>query len=289
MHRYTFYEFQQEYPNDDACLNTIMELRYGDKPVCDECKHQTKYHRIRKRRAFACQFCGAHVYPCVGTPFEKSSTPLHKWFYAMYLFTATRHGVSGKELERQLGVSYKCAWRIGHQIRKLMAENGSGGLFGCVEVDESYVGGKRPGKRGRGAEGKTIVFSMKERDGELKTQPVPNVKRRTLEPIIRENVREGTLIHTDELRTYTTLGLRGYHHDSVNHSHGEYAREGCHVNSLEGHWSLFKRSVRGTHVHISAKHMSKYLSEFDFRHNLRKAPSSMFSRLMELLCEVQPA
>ncbi len=288
MSYYTFYAFQKDYPNDDACLNTIMQLRYGDKPVCEGCKRETKYHRISKRRAFACQFCGAHVYPCVDTPFEKSSTPLNKWFYAMYLFTATRHGVSAKELERQLGVTYKCAWRIGHQIRKLMADNDKGGLFGCVEVDETYVGGKRRGKRGRGAEGKTVVFGMKERGGEIKTRPVPNVKRKTLEPIVRETIRPGSLIHTDELRSYTTLGQRGYKHDSVQHGRGEYARNDCHVNSLEGHWSLFKRSVRGTHVHISAKHMSKYLSEFDFRHNLRKSPGNMFSRLMELLRETQP-
>lgn len=133
------------------------------------------------------------------------------------------------------------------------------------------------------------MLGIKERDEEIKTRPVPNVKHKTLELIIRENVREGTLIHMNELRTYTALGLRGYHHSSVHHRRGEFARKGCHVNSLEGHWSLFKRSARGTHVHISAKYMSKYLVEFDFRHNLRKAPSSMFSRLMELLREVQPA
>ena len=118
---YTFYDFQNDYPDNDTCLNMIMKLRYGNKSICPECKRKTKYHRISKRRAFACQFCGEHVYPCVGTPFEKSKTPLHKWFYGMYLFTTTRHGVPAKELERQLGVTYKCAWRMAHEIRKLMA------------------------------------------------------------------------------------------------------------------------------------------------------------------------
>ena len=115
---YTFNQFQQDYPNDEACLDKIMELRYGKEPICPACQRKAKYHRISKRRAYACQFCGEHVYPCVGTIFEKSTTPLSKWFFAMYLFTTTRHGVAAKELERQLGVTYKCAWRIAHQIRK---------------------------------------------------------------------------------------------------------------------------------------------------------------------------
>ena len=119
---HTSYEFQKAFPNDSSCLDTIMTWRWGEKPVCQECDRETRFYRIRKRRAFACQFCGAHVYPCAGTPFEKSSTPLRKWFYAIYLSTVTRHRVSAKELERQLGVSYKCAWRISHQLRKLLAE-----------------------------------------------------------------------------------------------------------------------------------------------------------------------
>ena len=282
--KYTFYQFQKDYPDDDACLSKIMELRYGDTPVCRRCHRETRYHRISKRRAFACQFCGSHVYPCVGTPFEKSSTPLHKWFYAIYLFTATRHGVSGKELEKQLGVTYKCAWRIGHEIRKLMADMGdNGSLFGDVEADETYIGGKRPGTRGRGAEGKTVVFGVKQREGEIKTEVVPDVKRNTLQPIIKENVQAGSTIHTDELRSYNGLSKHGYNHRRVNHGSGEYARGDCHVNSIEGYWSLFKRSVRGTHIHISKKHMKKYLSEFDFRHNTRKVPDLMFAFLMELM------
>ena len=118
---YTFRQFQADFPDSDACLAKIMGLRYGDCPRCHECKRETKYHRIAKRRAYACQFCGAHVYPCVGTPFEKSRTPLRDWFFAMYLFTTTRHGIAAKELERQLGVTYKTAWRMAHELRKLMA------------------------------------------------------------------------------------------------------------------------------------------------------------------------
>ena len=150
---YTYEDFKTEFPNSDACLAKIMELRYGQNPTCTECKRETRYYRIAKRRAYACQFCGAHVYPCVGTQFEKSTTTLDKWFFAIYLFTTTRHGVAAKELERQLGVTYKCAWRIAHEIRKHMAGIDVGALFGEVEADETYVGGRRSGKTGRGAAG----------------------------------------------------------------------------------------------------------------------------------------
>ena len=142
MKRYSFYDFQQDYPDDSACLVKVMELRCGDNPVCSKCNRKTKYYRIKKRRAYACQFCGNHIYPCAGTPFEKSTTPLHKWFYAIYLFTSTRHGVSAKELERQLGVTYKCAWRMAHELRKLMGRLDVNQLFGEIEADETYVAGK---------------------------------------------------------------------------------------------------------------------------------------------------
>ena len=286
---YTLFDFQRDFPDSSACLDKILHLRYGPTPICGECKRPTKYHRITKRRAYACQFCGAHVYPCVGTPFEKSTTPLYKWFYAMYLFTTTRHGVPAKELERQLGVTYKCAWRMAHEIRRLMSTLNVAGLFGDVEVDETYVGGKRPGKPGRGADGKVVVLGMKERKGPVKSQVVENAKRATIEPIVRRHVRPGSKIHTDEWFAYRHLGLRGYHHETVTHGVHQWARGNIHTNSIEGYWSQFKRSVLGTHIHISEKHMPKYLAEFDYRHNTRSNPATMFPRMVGLLAQEQPS
>ena len=280
---FTIEQFQAQFPSSDACLDKVLELRYGQSPKCAECKRETRYYRIAKRRAYACQFCGAHVYPCAGTPFEKSSTPLRKWFYAMYLFTTTRHGVPAKELERQLGVTYKTAWRIGHEIRKLMGTLNVGGLFGDVEVDETYVGGKRPGKRGRGADGKTVVLGMKERQGPVKSQVIENARRATIEPVVESNVRQGSTVHTDEYLGYERLGKRGYKHLTVNHSAEEWRRGKAHTNSIEGYWSQFKRSVRGTHIHISAKHMPKYLAEFDYRHNSRSTAAEMFPQMVGAL------
>ena len=282
MANYTFKQFQSEYPDDDACLAKVMQMRYGGTTFeCPACKRESRFHRIKKRRGYACQNCGHHVFPCVGTPFEKSRTPLTAWFFAMYLMTSTRHGVAAKELERQIGCTYKTAWRMAHELRKLMAQaNGNGPLSGHVEVDETYIGGKRPGPRGRGATGKTVVFGMLEREGDVRAGPVANVRRTTLEPIILRHVETGATVSTDELPTYRSLGRRGYEHGTVRHGAGEYVVNVHHVNSLEGYWSRLKNSIRGTHVHVSGKHLWKYVSEFSYRYNMRKQPEVMFNRLV---------
>ena len=191
--QYTVKQFRADFPDDDSCLDQLLALRYGEGPVCGGCNRETKYHRISGRRCYGCQWCGFQVYPTAGTVFEKTRTPLTDWFYAMYLMTATRNGVAAKELERQLGVTYKTAWRMAHQIRKLMAQLDAEKpkSSGHIEIDETYCGGKRKGKRGRGAAGKTIVMSMLERDGDIKTKVIPDVKRNTLQPIIQEHVEEG--------------------------------------------------------------------------------------------------
>jgi transposase-like protein len=191
----------------------------------------------------------------VGTPFENSRTPLQKWFYAMYLFTTSRHGVPAKELQRQLSLTYKCAWRMGHEIRKYLGKvDGNTPLSGIVEVDETYVGGKTTGgKRGRGAPNKAVVFGMLQKDGDVMTKVVPDVKRHTLYPMIETNIEKGSTIHSDELRSYSTLPQVGYRHETVNHGRGEYVRNGVHVNGLEGYWARLKLSIRGTHVHVSSQ------------------------------------
>jgi len=208
----------------------------------------------------------------------------------MYLFTTTRSGVSAKELQRQLGVTYKTAWRMGHEIRKYMGKvDGDSGLSGHVEVDEVYIGGKPrarnnsgyiKGKYTRGD--KTIVFGMVERGGDLITRVVPNVKRKTLLPLIDKHVAKGSKISTDEMQTYVVLNNKGYDHGSVHHHEREYVRGETHTNTIEGFWSHFKNSVRGTHKSVSRQHMMNYLHEFEFRFNLRKDVSgSMFDRLIQ--------
>jgi len=280
--KYTFKQFQAEYPDDRACLDKIMDEQYGGREIiCPSCKTFSKFHQMTKRRAFACDRCGHHIYPCVGTIFEKSRTKLTHWFFAMYLITSTRHGVAAKELQRQIGCTYKTAWRIAHELRKLMAQaDNRRPLSGHVEIDETVIGGHqtRQDARDKGTN-KSVVLGMKERNGIVRAGPIKDTKMRTLEPMVLNNVKIGSTVTTDEWRGYNNLGL-AYEHGRVNHLAKEYVNGKHHVNSLEGHWSLLKRSIRGTHVHVSAKHLWKYVSEFSYRHNMRKSHHAMFHRLV---------
>ena len=166
--KYTINDFHKDYPTDDACLDKIFEIRYGKEPKCPKCKKSSKFHKITGRKQYACQFCGHQIAPCAGTVFAKSRTSLRDWFYAMYLFTSSRHGVPAKELERQLGVTYKTAWRMGHQLRELMrVSDEHRPLQGHVEIDETYIGGRRKKKVRGGDPGvdKATVLGMVERGG----------------------------------------------------------------------------------------------------------------------------
>lgn len=279
----TFKEFFATFPDDESCLNHLMDVRYGFEHKCRKCERDSRFSRVTSQRAFACQFCGDHVYPCVDTPFAKSRTSLQTWFYAMYLFATTRHGVSAKELQRQLGVTYKCAWRMGHEIRKHMGDvDGDAPLSGTIEVDETYVGGKRKGKRGRGADGKTIVFGMMQRDGKVMTKIVPNARTGTLQPIILNNVQAGSEIQSDEWWAYKGLNKQGYSHETVEHGAGEYARNGIHVNGLEGYWSILKKGIRSTHIHVGKEYLENYSKEFEYRYNNRKNTSQMIFELLNV-------
>jgi hypothetical protein len=284
MAKYTFKQFQADFPNDAVCLARIMEIQYGgDETHCPVCDKRTKFHPMGKRRAYACR-CGHHIYPCAGTIFHKSRTKLTVWFFAMYLMTSTRHGVAAKEIQRQCGMTYKCAWRICHELRKLMAAadaNRGGPLSGHIEIDEMVHGGRRP--KARKWENKTVVMGILERGkpGRIVAGPVPDQTTYTLEGIVTENVAKGSTISTDDLTSYRDLPRSGYTHGAVKHSIKEYVRDVHHVNTLESHWSLFQRAVKGTHVHISSKHAWKYISEFSYRRNMRHSHSAMFSLLVQ--------
>lgn len=286
--KFTFAQYKAQYPDDDACLQAIFDRRYPSREVCPQCGVIGKLTKIEGRRAYACKE-GCHTYPCAGTIFEHSSTKLSLWFHAMYLMTATRNGVSAKELERQLGVTYKCAWRIGHQLRILMKARSEamtppgGQLTGHVEVDETFIGGKkhRSGyKRAGDKKDKAIVMGMAQRGGLLLGKVVPSTKAMALIPEVMENVAPGTTISTDEWQPYKHLRALGYNHARVNHSMWEYARGPHHTNTLEGFWSHLKRGIKSTHVAVSHHHLQKYVDEFAFRFNNRDNPADMFRRLV---------
>ena len=277
---YTVFDFHRDYPDSAACLDKLMDVRVGLRSPCARCERDTRFSRIRNRRAYQCQWCGHQIYPCVGTIFERSRTPLRKWFYAIYLFASSRHGVPAKELERQLGVTYKCAWRMAHKIRQFMADMDIGMLFGEVEIDESYIGGHRPGKTGRGAGGKTIVLGMKQRGTAVKAFVIPDAKAATIQPLIDEHVERGSTIHTDEWWGYRLVTWAGYDHRKVRHGAGRVRAE-WHSHELnENFWARLKLSIRGTHVHVSKQHLAKYLGEFAFRYNHRNVPDQLFARII---------
>lgn len=288
-------QFFRQFPDDETCLKHLFETRFGQGFTCPSCERPANWYRIKAERAYSCQWCGRHLHPTVGTPFEQTRTPLQLWFYAMHLFTTTRHGVSAKELQRQLGVTYKTAWRMAGLIRQHMADvDGDtplGGPDTHVEIDETLVGGVKKGKHNRGSAAKTVIVGAMERGGEVVTQVVPNQRRATLHPFVTANVETGGVVHTDELGSYNGLGAAGYRHARVNHSAEEYAyydyrlAATVSVNAIEGFWRHLKCSIQGTHTSVSPKYLGRYAKEFEYRFNRRHNPAAM---LPELLSTFRP-
>ena len=279
----TIKQFLETYPDDNACLAHLFETRYGKEPVCPKCGQIGTFHKLRKMPAYTCN-CGHHIHPMAGTPFERSRTSLKTWFYVMFLFCATRNGLSAREIQRQIGVTYKTAWRIGHEIRKYMGWvdgdrtlGGSGGGFPVVEIDKAFFGGRDR----MGHDDKTIVLGMIERKGEVLTRVVRSRRVKDVVPVIQEWVAEGSRVYTDKGKSFGDLDVHGYKHESVDHSKKEYVRGEVHTNNIEGFWGCLKRGINGTYVWVSAKHLQKYLWEFEFRHNLRREPWLMFQLLLQ--------
>jgi transposase len=276
--KFTFAQFKTRFPNDDACLKHIFEKRFAALEACPKCELEAKFHQCSGTRYYACQHCGHHIHPTVGTIFENSRTPLVSWLYAMFLFATARNGVSAKELQRQLGVTYKCAFRMGHLIRSLMDETGEVTLTGKIEIDESLFGAKhqRGGKHGWGAmETKPCVFGMVERGGKVITKVVEKRDRKTLFPIITANTKDDVTAYTDDFKGYRTLKKEVGQHFIIQHSkkagkerkHVDGENGHIHTQTIDGHWSILKRSIRGTHTSVSKKYLQRYLNEFSFRRN----------------------
>jgi transposase-like protein len=279
--RLTVSEFFARFPDDEACLNHIMEVRFGMRHVCQACGVEGTFHKLTGRRAFSCASCGDHLYPTAGTVFQDTRTPLRVWFYAIYLFVTTRHGVSGKELQRTLGVTYKCAWRMGQQIRLLMAKaDGFEMLKGHVESDEAFVGGRLRANEGTWVENKTVILGLKQRGGRMHAETIKNTKTDSLRNPILRMVEKGSTVSTDEHRAYSLLKRDGYIHGAVHHNKGEYVRGEHHTNSVENFWKIFKNSIRSTHISVSRKYMDRYLKEFTFRANHRGMANAMFDLLI---------
>jgi len=284
--RYTIKDLRTDFADDAACLLWLKDYLYPEGIYCKVDKKVTPHHLMKTRRSFSCELCGHHVHPTAGTIFHKSSTPLTLWFYAIYLMTATRAGISAKQLERELGVTYKTAWRMFHQIRKMMAADDKP-LDGEVEVDETYMHPnpakntrlkpKLPGKRYYDGE---VAFGMAQRGGKAKVKHVKSAGSRVLIPEIVGNVKVTSTIYSDEARVYGKLAVWGYRHGSVTHSTGEYVRGKSHTQYIDNLWSNMKRGIRGVYRHVDASYLQAYIDEYAFRYSHHKDFQPMFWTLI---------
>jgi len=279
----------REFPDDATCLEWLWRNRYspdGEHAHCLKCDSDRafrRYETAQQRQSWTCTACGHHVQPTAGTIFQKSSTSLHLWFYAMYLMTSTRCGISAKQLERELGVTYKTAWRMAYLIRNELMQQEDGAFSGEVEADETYIGGRRRGTpRGRpGPDShKVAVFGAVERGGRVMAVTVPNVRKATLMPHIERKVLARSIVYTDELKSYSGLTRAGYYHKRVHHAEQVYVSGDTHVNTIEGFWSLVKRGIGGVYHVVSAKHLQGYLNEYAWRYNRRNDGRAQFETLL---------
>ena len=281
MKPYTIRDFEKQFPDDAACLDWLRDCLYPKGIFCKVCQKTTKHHRVTSRRSYSCDHCGHHVHPTAGTIYHKSSTPLRLWFYAIYLMASTRCGISAKQLERELRVTYKTAWRMFKQVRSMMSETPRP-LYGHVEIDETYVGGRSRRVGGKtGFENKTPVVGIVERKGNVVAKALPDAKADTIMPIVRQHVpSKFTKIYTDENAIYNSLTWQGYGHETIRHGDGVYVRGSVHTNTVEGFWSLVKNGIRGVYHHVSPDYLQGYIDEYAFRYNRRRQEQPMFLSLL---------
>ena len=297
---YSVIEFMREFPDDAACLDYLWRERFsenGRTAFCERCNQERTHARYPGRPSYDCTACGKHISVTAGTIFHKSSTSLQLWFYAMYIMSSTRCGISAKQLERELGVTYKTAWRMFKMIRtELMSQDDEAPLEGAVEMDETFVGGKpKESERRRlkrlGIPPQTaawdkhaVVFGAVERGGRIRASVVRNSRASTILPLAREYVMPASLIYTDEYKGYDRLGKEGYTHKRINHSAKVYVEGDTHTQTIDGFFGLFKNAIRGVHHGVSHKWLQGYLNEYCWRYNRRgldPRDNTMFRDLLD--------
>jgi transposase-like protein len=250
--------------------------------VCPHCGATDRIYELKGKSTRPgvrkCGHCRKPFTVTVGTLFERSHVPLHKWMQAVCLMTCSKKGVSSHQMHRILHVTYETAWFMSHRIREAMRDGTLpplGGTGGTVEADETYFGPKtgeaEKAKHTRGPGSKRAVVGLVHRGGNVRTFHVDRADKATVGRIVRENVAEEAALMTDESRLYTEVGAGFASHETVRHVDGEYVRGKAHTNTIEGYFSIFKRGMKGVYQHCAEKHLHRYLAEFDFRYNARSA------------------
>lgn len=281
------------YFHDEAAAFAHVESRlWPNGPVCPKCGSAGKHYKltgvrtkpskknpegIERHGLYKCaeRECRAQFTVRIGTIFEESHLPLHKWLQAIHLVCTSKKGISANQLHRMLEVTLKTAWFLGHRIREAMRSDdltpfGAGG--GIVEIDETFIGRDKAKPVRRGVQHKHKVLSLVDRNtGRARSIVVDDLKQSTLLPILRENIAKEARVMTDDAGYYANLGASFARHRYVNHSAGEYGRGEVHTNTIEGYFSIFKRGMKGIYQHCGKRHLHRYLAEFEFRYNNRIA------------------
>lgn len=268
------------FTSEKAARKHLEKLRWPNGPVCPHCGESKKITKLKGKShrlgLYQCNGCRQHFTVTVGTLFEDSHIPLNKWLLAFHLMAASKKGISAHQLHRMLGITYKSAWFMANRIREAMKADYTKviGGRGPVEADETFVGTK-PGKEKRKGYGhKNAVLSLVERGGEVRSFHVPGVSAKTLRPYLKYHLDPDTHLITDDAGQYRILGPEFAQHDVVTHSTGEYVNGDIHTNTIESFFSILKRGLIGTYHHVGVQHLQRYVTEFDFRYNHRKATDS---------------
>lgn len=286
---YTLADFFRKFSTSDKCLEYLISICYPQGILCKKCGVITKFYKRKKRKALECT-CGFQVSPLAGTIFEKSSTPLQWWFYAIWLMCKTRSGISAKQLQREIGVSYPTALRMFRKIREAMGEYPEM-LKGTVEVDEAYIGGlgKNRGKiwwQNWDDRPKQMVMGFVERGGNVRANHIPNTGKWTLLKEVKTHVDPSAHVMTDDNWGYRGLKYYGFKHDSVRHKL-KYVDGDIYTNNIENFWSHLKRGLRGVYRQVSPKYLQLYVNEFAFRYNHRGHGEQMFGILMRQIVKAK--
>ena len=272
----------QKHLQDEEAAYVFVEAHlWPNGPVCPHCYEDTRISKMQGKATryglYKCYSCRKQFRVTVKTIFEKSHVALHLWLQAFYLIAGSKKGISANQLHRTLGLTLKTAWFVGHRIREAMRVGSLappiGGAGKIVEVDETFIGSKEgmAKRRGGSYQSKQIALSLVERGGRVRSFHIDRANSQNIEPIVMENVAHETAIMTDSALLYQNIGRTFSRHESVNHKAEEWVRGDAHTNTVESYFSVFKRGMKGTYQHCSEKHLHRYLAEFDFRHNNRKA------------------